>query len=277
MSWRVSKEEAKLTLGQFIKEKLSISAKQAKRLIDQGAVEIDAVVERFSSTPLHPGEQITCHEMTLQKESYSYPILFEREDLLIIDKPAGFTCDEKGLKELQRFHPGAELVHRLDRYTTGLLLLAKNSASRQHLERLFKEREVKKQYLALVDGELKNERGTIKNFLEKKAKLHGQTLWGSTEKGGLPAETRYERLSVANEVTLVRLFPVTGRTHQIRVHMSELGHPLLGDVQYGKRFRSSIRPDHYLLHAESLTFEDIDIKREPPAYFRKMLLCANIM
>lgn len=266
--WVVSKDEEHLNLGQFLKEKMGLSGKQAKRFIDQGLVDISGIVERFASTPLKAGEKVHCSAGEKLMPSLQFPVLFETASLLIIDKPAGVNCDESLIK---RF-PGCFLVHRLDRYTTGALLLAKSSYEKEKLERLFRERLVKKEYLAVVDGKLKAERGVIQNYLGKKALFAGQTIWGEVakEKGAF-AETLFERVAFSESASLVKLFPLTGRTHQIRVHMAGLGHPLLGDTQYGKSFVSSSRPPYYLLHAERLSFEGIEVKAPLPKLFLTFL------
>jgi 23S rRNA-/tRNA-specific pseudouridylate synthase len=121
---------------------------------------------------------------------------------------------------------------------------------------MFKQRAVKKQYHALVDGKVKGDRGTIDNALGKICSYQGQSVWGEVPPGqGLPARTDWEVVARGADATLLLCRPMTGRTHQIRVHLSGMGHPILGDSQYGKTFTCAFRPQRCMLHASELAFE----------------------
>ena len=115
---------------------------------------------------------------------------------------------------------------------------------------------MKKRYLAIVDGIISLKRGEIINDLGPKRAYAGQTIWGEVPPAqGVRAITDWELLDQGSETSLVACYPKTGRTHQIRVHMAGMGHPILGDYQYGNRFKSPFRSLRTLLHAESIQLD----------------------
>lgn len=237
------------------------SARSLKRLIESNRCEINGRTERFASTFLGTGDRVCLHveEARLLSPKIAEPsrILFEDEALLIYDKPAGINCDEKGILQLWKSSLlSLQLVHRLDRDTTGVLLFAKQPIYFHALVEQFKQFQVKKSYLAIVDGIMEESRGVIENHLGKKQAFAGQTIWGSVSPSkGLYACTEWEQLSKGKMAALIACHPKTGRTHQIRVHMAEKGHPILGDFQYGKQFQCPYRPSRTLLHAEKIRFQ----------------------
>lgn len=180
------------------------------------------------------------------------PILFENEHLLVVDKPHGWQTVVKGggnnrrclTTWLRRHRRERDLApaHRLDRDTSGCQLFGRTAAAVAALEERFRQRAVEKLYLALCRGTPPNRTGTLRRSLSRWQGGH-RPVRVVKGKGGLPAETAYEVLCpVAHgpdepraAVSLIRFAPRTGRTHQIRVHAEALGHPILGDDQYGDR------------------------------------------
>ena len=143
----------------------------------------------------------------------------------------------------------------MDRETTGVLLLAKSLEVKKKFIEQFRDYQVKKRYLAIVEGVPKKQCGKIENYLIKKKEYSGQTIWGSNKnEKGLYAYTDWKLLKANTIASLIECYPKTGRTHQIRVHLCEMGHPLLGDNQYGGGGCSSGPIPRILLHAESLEF-----------------------
>lgn len=207
-------------------------------------------------------------------------ILFENDDYFVIEKPSGITVNrsdttsnETTLQDLvdkenkidkddpdQEFLDRSGIVHRLDKETSGALIIAKNSTAFRELQRQFKERIVEKSYLALSHGEIKPETGEINVPV-------GRLPWNRKRfgvlAGGREAVTKYEvdsEYKFDNEVlSLVRLYPKTGRTHQIRVHLKHINHPIFSDPLYGGR-KVSISDRKILprvfLHAEQISFLD---------------------
>lgn len=196
-------------------------------------------------------------------------IIYEDQDLLVVDKPAGMVCfpevetEEKTLIQLltkQRSElkqvgeaPRYGIVHRLDKDTSGVLLVAKNEEALIFLQKQFKNKVIEKKYLCLVEGVIK-EGGVIDTYLARSSNNHRkQTVYEKTDL--LPADARealteYTIVERYNEYTLLQVQPRTGRKHQIRVHMAWLHHPVVGDKVYG--FKNSKVPEgltRQFLHA----------------------------
>jgi len=173
-------------------------------------------------------------------------IIYEDDNLLVIDKPAGVVADEIPRR-----------IHRLDKDTSGILLVAKNDKALEFLQKQFKEREVKKKYLALVAGNLKKEEGVIETLIgrspgdRRKQKVYLPGEPNAQEKR--KAVTEYKVLQRFENYTLIKVEPKTGRKHQIRTHLAYLGHPVAGDKLYG--FKNQPRPEglkRQFLHASYL-------------------------
>lgn len=233
------------------------SARSLKQAIEQNRCRVNGRVERFASFVVGTGDHISLDLTalsTLQEPKWVLDkdrILFEDDSLIAYDKPAGISCDAEAVFKAT----GLILLHRLDKETTGVLLLAKNDKAAKGILDQFKQRLIKKCYCAIVDGALSTKSGVIENGLVKKKVYQGQTLWGEVDKKqGLYAYTAWQCVQSGKDASLVHCFPKTGRMHQLRVHLAGIGHPILGDYQYGKRFQCSHRPSRYLLHALEVEF-----------------------
>jgi RluA family pseudouridine synthase len=252
---KVLPKEQGMRLLAFLREKCpaSYSVKALKRAIDNKHCKINGKVETFSSHILKSGDRIEIDLESLKKASIAAPeVLFEDEDLFICNKPAGLVSDNK---YFARYKKNLQLVHRLDKETSGVLILVKTPESKAKMETLFKERQIHKSYLALVDGKMLKEEGTIDNYLGKKHSYQGQTIYGAVSKNeGVHAVTEWKVAKRGDKATLLLCHPLTGRTHQLRAHFSGIGHPILGDYQYGKKFVCSCQPSRHLLHASEVTF-----------------------
>jgi tRNA pseudouridine32 synthase / 23S rRNA pseudouridine746 synthase len=197
-----------------------------------------------------------------------FPILFEDGEALVIDKPACLPLDRPraGGECLDDYLDGLKLgfqrppmpVHRLDRDTSGCLLLARNPKALKRFSAAFEARQVEKSYIGLVAGELAETEGTIELALTKiSSEADGWRMIPA--KKGKPAITHWSTLEVGQGWTMVQFKPVTGRTHQIRIHaLAGLGFALVGDPVYGKRDRRAART---MLHAANLTLHRGD---KPP-------------
>lgn len=258
-NWRVKGEEAGLRLLDFVEARLGggHSKRTLKKAIDNGLLRINGRAERFSSKTLSPGDLITFYEEDLgalpTKATTADPqrILFEDETLIVYDKPAGVPSDEKGV--ISWFDSKYTLANRLDRDTSGVLLIAKTADCAESLKKQFKDRSIQKEYLALVDGIPPAPKGMIENYLGKRGFYDGQTIWGEVKNGGRYARTDWRLEREGKKASLLRCFPKTGRTHQIRVHLASIDHAILGDLQYCKEYRCSYRSLRHLLHAHRLT------------------------
>ena len=261
MEWEVLKEESRIKLIVFLKNHLNeqLSARQLKEAIERGCCQVNNRVERFASTLLGEGDKVAFYLKQVESVAHIDRVraLYIDDDLLIYDKPAGIVSDDpKFLNEIKKLFEGAVLVHRLDKDTTGALLFARQPDIYQSLTKLFKTREVTKTYLAMVDGHVKKSSGFVENFLGKLRLYQGQAIWGKvSEEKGVFAKTAWKLQKKGNHASLLLCYPETGRTHQIRVHMSGMGHPILGDYQYGRQFACTYMPSRCLLHAWEISFE----------------------
>ncbi|WP_183410128.1 23S rRNA pseudouridine(955/2504/2580) synthase RluC [Litorivivens lipolytica] len=214
-----------------------------------------------------PGEKASAFVSDSLADTLQKAILFEDDRLLIIDKPSGLAVHggsgvSLGLIEaLRKMRPEAkflELVHRLDRDTSGCVMLAKKRSTLKTLHGLLRGDGVDKRYLALVEGRWSHRKEQVKLPLEKNVLRSGERMVKTTPEGKY-ALTRYQVVQRFAGATLVEAKPVTGRTHQIRVHCQAAGHPIIGDDKYGKdevnqRFRER-GVQRLFLHAHSLRFE----------------------
>jgi len=202
--------------------------------------------------------------LDVEPEAIPLRIVYEDEDLLVVDKPAGLTVhpapgharhtlvnallahcgDLSGVGGVLR--PG--IVHRLDKDTSGLLLVAKNDRAHAGLSRQLKERTVEKGYLALVRGRIEQPEGVIEGAIGRDPRNRKRM---AIVEGGRPARTAYRVREYLDGMTLVEVAPSTGRTHQIRVHFAAAGHPIVGDALYGK---PSSLVGRQFLHAYRLAF-----------------------
>lgn len=261
-TWKVTEETCRQKLLVFLVDQLgeTYSSRAVKKLIESNRCKINKRPEKFASTLLGQGDVVEL-DLVLRKAasvaSFDVQrILYEDEALLFYNKPAFINCDEKGIQAYAKlYHSALELVHRLDRETTGVLVFAKSKSVLEAMKKLFKELAVKKTYLAIVDGAVKEKKGVIEKRLAKKKEYAGQSLWGVVnDLKALYACTPWELITAGSKESLLVCYPTTGRTHQIRVHLASVGHPILGDFQYGKRFQSIYSSPRILLHAKRIQF-----------------------
>ncbi|HTO56260.1 MAG TPA: RluA family pseudouridine synthase, partial [Pseudomonadales bacterium] len=248
---------------------------QVQRLITHGLVRLDgqpakpgAVLRSGQHIEIEPAP-VTVHS-DVRPAAIPLEVLYEDAWLLVIDKPAGLVVHpapgnwqdtlvsallhrwEGRPSDLDPLRPG--IVHRLDKDTSGVLLIAKDAATLADLARQFHNREVRKEYLALVWGSLRERRGEVAQPIGRHP-VHRKRM--SVRAGGRAAVTRFEVVAHNAAASLLRVWPQTGRTHQIRVHLAALGHSIVGDAVYGAHNAraAEVGMRRQALHAVSLTFQ----------------------
>lgn len=270
--WIVDLENEGIRLLSYLRKQFpqEVTTKDLRWAVEHHRCIVNGRTERFCSRRLNKGDRIQLELMKKPTFDLEHSrILFENSEFIFYNKPAGITSED--LSSQLQLH----LVHRLDRDTTGVILFAKNTSIQSSLEQLFRERKMEKSYLAIVKGCVLQPGGMIENYLAKLREKEGEGLWGIVPKGfkkGVFAKTEWELKESFKEFSLIRCKPFTGRTHQLRIHLSSIGHPILGDVRYGDRTycKQVFRP---LLHAERLSFispsthEEISVEAPLPSDF----------
>lgn len=251
-----------------------LSRSTAQRLISNGEVRVgEAIVDR--STRLRTGDVLAYPAQVeverLVPEPVDFSVVFDDGNVLVIDKPAGLVvhpgAGHRGgtlvhglihrfpeLSALGEEHRWG-LVHRLDRDTSGVLLVARNPATHEFLQSELKARRIGRTYLALVHGKLDAATGTIDAPIGRD---RAKPTRMAVVRDGRPARTHYRRLASWADTSLITLELETGRTHQIRVHLASIGHAVVGDPTYGRGGEVVGSPGRVWLHASEIRFPTID-------------------
>lgn len=272
-----------------------LSRSAAQRLIEEDAVRVHGRALR-KNYKCSAGDEISlvlpeCSDAPLIAQPIALDVLFEDEDLIVVNKPRGMVVHpapghpDGTLVNALLYHCGDTLsgiggerrpgiVHRIDKDTSGLLIVAKNDFAHQALSAQLADRSLSRQYVAVVRGRLREDSGTIDRPIGRHPV--DRKRMAVTEKNSRPAVTDWSVLARYNAYTLVECRLRTGRTHQIRVHMASIGHPLLGDYTYG-----APSPEKGLegqcLHARRLKFihprtgERMELEAPLPQYFQEVL------
>jgi len=256
-------------VGERLDKVLSTAFEQYSRsalekLIQESHVTVNGVIKK-TKYKLKKDDviEVDLTMFTSEPESISLPVVFENDDVVVINKPAGVLTHAKGTLHNEatvatwlKSHCGsngetefwssnrAGIVHRLDRVTSGVMICAKNEAAQTKLQKQFSDRKAKKSYLAIIEGSLDEPEGTIDVPIERNPKAPATFRPGIN---GKSAQTHYTVVSVTSTYTLIEMRPYTGRTHQLRVHMQYMKHPIVGDVLYGGQ-----PADRLMLHAKQL-------------------------
>lgn len=268
----VSGEDKDQRLDQYLAANADdLSCTRVRKIIYIGGVHVNGRRVRSSSRPVTLGDQIELYLDHFSLDPFRFTsedILYRDKYLLVLNKPAGIDTQPtharyKGtvyealqvlLQDPFKLHQKPELgmVQRLDRGTTGLMVFSTHQRAHGGLTKVFVEHRVEKKYLALVGGSLKDDEGEIRSFLARSRKKNKVI---SVQRGGKEAITRFQVIERYPQAALVELDLLTGRSHQIRAHMAEVGCSLLGDTRYGGvEEMDGIALDRPLLHAKSLVF-----------------------
>lgn len=281
-------------LDVYLAERLEgLTRSRIRKLIDEGKVRVNAASERA-------GHRLRVNDLVeaeigdepspaLRPQDIPLAILYSDDQIVVIDKPCGLVVhpgagnQERTLAgaflyrfpEISGFGPAERpgIVHRLDKETSGVMVVARSPGAYASLQKQFKNRDVKKVYLGLAWGKMPAE-GRIDWPIGRHIK-HGQRMSIRTRKPR-PAETFYKVREQFKGMSFLEIRPVTGRTHQIRVHLAAAGHPLAGDSRYGRR-KKDFRFARLFLHAYSLSFihpgtgERVEFRSELPPELAKIL------
>ncbi|RJS16179.1 RluA family pseudouridine synthase [Corallococcus sp. H22C18031201] len=259
-------EQAGLAVGAALASELGISPEEARRLVEVGAVYVAGKRARDAGARLGVGQVVTVvleeagtSSLAAHVPALALRVLFEDAEIIAVDKPAGINAQPsegrvgESLVDRVSAYLGSEagLVHRLDRETSGVTVFGKTARATSALAAEFREGQARKRYVAATGPGLP-ERGTVDLPLSKDPSRPGR--WRATRAAnGVPAETDFQTLHAGPEFCLVELWPRTGRTHQLRAHLTALGAPILGDSRYGgAKQAAGLAAPRCLLHAQAL-------------------------
>lgn len=263
MKYTIPKE---MTLLEALKTFFPDSSRRTlSQWMEYGRVFIDGTALKKANTPVNAGQELHVGEKEQAVYYKGINILFQDRHLIVIDKPTSLlSVASEQSKEEHALHflrehfktNGIFAVHRLDRETSGVLLFARGSASEEYFDGLFERHDLTRQYFAIVEGRLKEDKGTWVSYLTETENFNVIT---TDEENGRQAITHFEVIRRSKKFTYLKLELETGRKHQIRVHCSAAGHPVVGDKRYG----SSLNPIGRLgLHAALLRFKHPITKKE---------------
>jgi 23S rRNA pseudouridine1911/1915/1917 synthase len=278
-------------LDVLVAEGCGVTRSQAAKWIAAGLCFLRGAATLKAGTAVKPGDAILVRipdaaPSALEKENIPVAILYQDLDLAVIDKPCGMVVHPAGGNETGTLvnallyaldglsgiggvlRPG--IVHRLDKDTSGVLLVAKNDKAHLHLSKQLKERGMEKHYLAVVEGEMKEDEGLIDQPIGRSRRDRKKM---AVTGDGRPSQTEWKVLERLRHATLLDVRILTGRTHQIRVHMQSIHHPVAGDPVYG--LKGGVKAPRLLLHAHTLAFthprtgERMAFTAPPPGEFEE--------
>ncbi|MGM0436858.1 MAG: RluA family pseudouridine synthase [Bacillota bacterium] len=297
--YKINSELSGLRIDKFLAKKhKDFSRSYIQKLINEEYVKINNKSIK-KSYKLKKGDSVEVYEkeseeLDLEPYELDLTIIYEDKNIIVINKPAGllvhpsphekkktlvnalldYTNDLSGIGGVKR--PG--IVHRLDKNTSGAIVVAKDDKSHRNLIKQFKNRNTEKIYKAIVIGEFKYKDGKIVAPIGRDD--NNRTKMAVTKKNSKKAITHFEVIAKNSNYSYLKLKLETGRTHQIRVHLSYLGYPILGDFKYGnnnENIKSNLKVERQLLHSYSLSFYHpiknnwMEFKAELPADFTKIL------
>ncbi len=272
-------------LDRWLAAKLGLPRAKVQRLIRGGLVTVGGRPVSPSYRP-REGEvvRVTMPGEPRPRKAAKIPIIYEDDDIVVINKPTGVAVHSGVGREgeptvvsslLARGVPLAGgggdrvgVVHRLDADTSGVMVLTKTEEAYRSLIEQFQRREVEKEYLALVEGEVEPDRGVIEGPIGRDPR---RPRWMGIVEGGKEAITEFEVLRRERGRTLLLVRPKTGRTHQIRVHLSSVGHPVVGDPLYGRGEGKLMLHSWRIAFRHPRTGERVRFSAPPPSEFRSWL------
>lgn len=294
MILEITENQAGERIDRFLADSQDLTRSFLQKILKEGEVIVNGKSVK-ANYKLRKGDRIEFEipeavEPDIVAEDIPLSILYEDADVLVVDKPKGMVVHpaaghySRTLVNAVMYHCKGELsgingvlrpgiVHRIDRDTTGSIIICKNDMAHNEIARQLKEHSINRRYRAIVTGVLKDEEGTIEGAIGRDKKDRKKM---AITADGKPAVTHYRVLQRFKRYTYVECVLETGRTHQIRVHMASIGHPLLGDEVYGRR-SDKYKCEGQCLHAMTLGFhhprtgEYIEVNAPLPPYFEHLL------
>ena len=294
MILEITENQAGERIDRFLADSQDLTRSCLQKILKEGEVIVNGKSVK-ANYKLRKGDRIEFEipeavEPDIVAEDIPLSILYEDADVLVVDKPKGMVVHpaaghySRTLVNAVMYHCKGELsgingvlrpgiVHRIDRDTTGSIIICKNDMAHNEIARQLKEHSINRRYRAIVTGVLKDEEGTIEGAIGRDKKDRKKM---AITADGKPAVTHYRVLQRFKHYTYVECVLETGRTHQIRVHMASIGHPLLGDEVYGRR-SDKYKCEGQCLHAMTLGFhhprtgEYIEVNAPLPPYFEHLL------
>ncbi len=294
MILEITENQAGERIDRFLADSQDLTRSFLQKILKEGEVIVNGKSVK-ANYKLRKGDRIEFEipeavEPDIVAEDIPLSILYEDADVLVVDKPKGMVVHpaaghySRTLVNAVMYHCKGELsgingvlrpgiVHRIDRDTTGSIIICKNDMAHNEIARQLKEHSINRRYRAIVTGVLKDEEGMIEGAIGRDKKDRKKM---TITAAGKPAVTHYRVLQRFKHYTYVECVLETGRTHQIRVHMASIGHPLLGDEVYGRR-SDKYKCEGQCLHAMTLGFhhprtgEYIEVNAPLPPYFEHLL------
>ena len=285
-------KKGKERLDQFLAKKMDVSRSKIQKLISEGKVLVDGKTVSASflvdyENDIEVNDELN-YEITVEKENIPLDIVYEDDYLLIVNKKSGmvvhpaagnysgtlvnallYRFDLKGGSE--KYRPG--IVHRIDKDTSGLMVVAKDEKTHELLSEMIKNKEVERKYIAIVEGVIPHETGTIDAPIGRD--INNRQKMAVTSVNGKDSITHFRVLERFSKYTLIECTLETGRTHQIRVHMAYIGYPIVNDPVYG-RSKNTTEYGQYL-HSKSIRFihpitkKEIYVETDMPLEFKEFL------
>lgn len=293
--YKVEENEKEKRIDAYISQREEgLSRTAIQRLIDEGAITVNGIKTKssykVSKDDIIEIQEMGAKEIELKAQNIPLDIVYEDDDIIVVNKPKGLVvhpavgnpdgtlvnaimaiCKETLSGIGGEIRPG--IVHRLDKDTSGLLIVAKNDSAHINLSEQIKNHEIRKTYIALVRGIVKENEATINMPIGRSTKDRKKM---AVVKSGKEAITHFKVIERYEKYTLLEINIETGRTHQIRVHLSQIGYPIVGDYTYSNG-KNEFNVEGQMLHARRLEFrhpktgKEMDLIADYPEYFKNII------